>query len=144
MKREELSELGLRPEAVDKVMALYGRDVEKHKASARDWEKKHADDTAALKAQLKQADYSAAASAAAKRLHFTSESARKAFFAELQAAELPLENGVLTGFDDFAQQYRAQDPTAFAADKEPVFVKPTGNTGVIDPPSAALRAAFGL
>lgn len=51
MKREDLKELGLSDEALDKIMALHGADIERHKQAAAS-QKAEAD---ALKAQLEEA-----------------------------------------------------------------------------------------
>ena len=146
MKREELLELGVAPEALDQIMALNGRDIEKHKATARQWEEKHGADTAALQTQLDEARYGRAVDAALQSMAFSSVSAKKAFAAELSAAGLPLEDGALAGLDAFTDSYRQSDPAAFtdAAPDAPVFVRPTGGTASHPGPSAALRAAFGL
>ncbi len=146
MKREELTEIGVAPELLDAVMALNGRDIEKHKAAAQRWEEKYGEDTAALKAQLGDARYAHAADSAVSGLRFSSESAKKAFCAELKAASLAVENDALCGFDDFVNSYREKDPAAFAGDagKTPVFVRPSGGTPIHNGPRAALRAAFGL
>ena len=51
MKREDLKEFGLSDEALDKIMALHGVDIERHKQAAAT-QKTEAD---ALKAQLEEA-----------------------------------------------------------------------------------------
>lgn len=146
MKREELTEIGVAPELLDKIMALNGCDIEKHKTAAQHWEEKYSQDTAALKAQLGDAHYARAADLAVQKLNFSSESAKKAFCAELKAAALPLENDTFQGFDAFAESYREKDPAAFAeaAGSMPMFVRPSGGTPTHNGPRAALRAAFGL
>lgn len=146
MKREELTTLGIEGEALEQVMALYGRDVEKHKAAAKQWEEKHAADTAALQTQLAQQAYNAGVEKAVQGVQFTSHSAQQAFCTALQGAALPLENGTLTGFEPFLQAYKEKDAAAFAAQnagKAPVFVKPAAKEEA-PAASAALRAAFGL
>lgn len=146
MKREELTELGVAPELLDPIMALNGRDIEKHKAAAQRWEEKYGEDTAALKAQLGDARYTHAADRAVSALHFSSESAKKTFCAELKDAALAVEEDSLSGFDAFVSRYREKDPAAFAdtAGETPMFVRPSGGTSIHNGPRAALRAAFGL
>ena len=152
MKREELTQIGLDAQAVDKVLALYGRDVEKHKAAAEGWRQKYDTDTEALRREARETAYDAAAQSAMRPLRFTSESAKKVFDAELKAAQLPLENGALTGFDAFARQWRDTDPAAFAPDadeaaKTPVAVavRPAqGAAGADAAAQSSLRRAFGL
>lgn len=147
MKREDLTQLGLEADTVDKIMALHGRDVEKNKAAAQNWEQKHKDDTAALQAQLTQTQYQHATENALCTLQFSSESAKKAFSQALQEAQLPLAEGKIDGLTDFTAQYRQTDPAAFIdenAAKMPVLVQPTGNVAPSTVPDSALRAAFGL
>lgn len=50
-------------------------------------------------------------------LKFSSESAKKAFLSDLEAKNLPVEDGRVIGFDDFVKNYRESDPNAFAPDK---------------------------
>lgn len=147
MKREELSELGLSAVAVDKIMALGGRDIEKHKTAANEWQQKYEVDTAQLRQKLGDVQYTNATEHATKGLRFSSESAKRAFENDLKNAALPFENGNLAGFDDFAAHYRENDSAAFAcenAGKTPMLVMPTGNSTSLKAPNSALRAAFGL
>ena len=93
-----------------------------------------------------QREYAVKDQAAA--LKFSSESARKAFVADLAAKELPMQDGKLLGFDDFVKSYKESDPAAFAVDEKPPKVMDTA-TGVPaagsakDIANAAIRAAFG-
>ncbi|MEG2037923.1 MAG: hypothetical protein RRZ93_08025 [Ruthenibacterium sp.] len=150
MKREELAELGLAAETVDKLMALHGRDVEKHKAAVQEWQQKYETDLGALREQAAEVSYGAAEKNALRGVVFSSESAKKTFAAELRAAGLPVENGVFSGFEDFAAQYRAADPAAFLQEPDPkapvlvqTAVRPTGSAD-IGVANGALRHAFGL
>lgn len=52
-----------------------------------------------------------------EQLKFSSESARRAFLADLEAKNLPVEDGKMLGFDDFVSAYRETDPAAFAPDR---------------------------
>lgn len=144
MKREELTALGIEGEALESVMALYGRDIEKHKTAQEQWQQKYRQDTDALREQLRQQGAAAAEDNAVRGLAFSSRSAESAFRAALHKAQLPAENGELQGFDAFLQQYRQTDAACFAAPetaKPPVFVKASSpDEGVSD----TLRAAFGL
>lgn len=144
MKREDLAALGLGEDVVDKVMALHGADIEALKRdkatltaerdAARtqlgesngklegydpDWKAKAAQAQADAQAQVEKLQRSYAAKEQTAALQFTSESARKAFAAELEAKALPLQDGKLLGFDDFVKQYRESDPAAFASGEKP-------------------------
>ena len=76
----------------------------------------------------------------AAALKFSSESARRAFVADLEAKGLPVQDGKLLGFDDFVKEYQAADPGAFAsAAKPPVVVRPTDGGA----PGPVTKEAFG-
>lgn len=82
-------------------------------------------------------------------LQFSSNSAKKAFLAELLEKQLPLQDGKLLGFDDFVKQYGDSDPDAFLkSEKLPRFAGSTigimgGNISEKDKANAAIRAVFG-
>lgn len=146
MKREELTALGIEGETLEKVMSLYGRDVEKHKTIAKEWEQKYNEDTQNLQTQLHTQTYSALAEKAMQNLQFTSVSAKTAFCDSLQKAGLPVNEGELTGFDVFLEQYQQQDSEAFKQplqEKAPVFMHPTQQADE-NAYTTSLRAAFGL
>ena len=90
-----------------------------------------------------------AATSAASSLKFTSDSAKKAFLADLNAKKLPLQDdGTLLGFDDYVASYKKTDPGAFAPDGglPRVSGSATGTPATHtakDQANAALRAAFG-
>lgn len=121
-------------------------DVEGIKQKATEWETKYNTDTQTLKDQLDAANYGFSIKEATAGLKFTSESARKAFVADLTAKKLPLQEGKLLGMDEFVKTYQTTDPNAFALendDKTPTFTRGTGG-GTQIAADAALRAAFGL
>lgn len=121
-------------------------DVDGIKAKASEWETKYNTDTQTLKDQLNDANYGFAVKEAVAGYQFTSESAKKAFIADLTAKKLPLQEGKLLGLEDFHKAYQESDPGAFAPkndDKTPTFTRGTGG-GTPVAGDAALRAAFGL
>lgn len=120
-------------------------DIEGIKQSAANWEQKYNSDTQTLRDQLAEANYGFAVKEATAGMKFSSESARKAFIAELTAKKLPLQEGKLLGLDDFTNSFRESDPAAFAPEDEkmPIAVK-GGGGGIKLGTDAALRAAFGL
>lgn len=72
-------------------------------------------------------------------LEFTSQSAKKAFLADLLAKNLPVENDKLLGFDDFVNAYKEQDAGAFktvdnggtdsnSAKPKPTFINASSST----------------
>ncbi len=173
MKTEELKAIGLTDDQIQRVFALNGADVNREKQAAatavaeRDtlrgqladankrlegydpaWQQKAtaAQQAADEKIAALQAGY--AARNAAAGLKFSSESAKKAFLADLSAKKLPVQDGALLGFDDFVKSYKESDPAAFAPDvKPPRFAagtpgspaQPTGR----EQANAAIRAVFG-
>lgn len=50
-------------------------------------------------------------------IRFSSESAKRAFLSDLEAKNLPVEDGRVIGFDDFLKTYQETDPNAFMPDK---------------------------
>lgn len=163
MKREELKELGLSEEQTARVMALHGADIERQKSAAAalaaerdglaeqlaeagaklegydpDWRAKaaQAQQEAAAKAAALERQYLAERQTAG--LRFSSESAKRAFLADLSGKNLPVTDGRLDGFDEFVQAYREADPGAFGeAAGLPAIVRPTGGGA-----AAVTREAF--
>ena len=162
MKREDLKEFNLTDEQVQKIMDLHGADLERQKQTittltterdaARtqladankklegyDPEWKTKADQASQQAEQQVAEMKArfAETRAAAGLKFSSESARKAFMADLAAKKLtPQDDGTLLGFDEYLSSYKKNDPGAFAQESGYPTVKdggdparaPTGST----------------
>ena len=164
MKREDVKAIipGITEEQLQQLMDLHSDDIGTHKQSidtlkaerdaARtqladankklegydpEWKTKaeQAEQKAAAQVSALKADY--AAENAAAGLTFSSESARKAFMADLAAKKLPpQEDGTLLGFDDYVASYKKNDPGAFAKEAGYPAVKdggdpakaPTGST----------------
>ena len=140
MKTEELKALGLNDEQVQKVFAMNGADIERKNQTiatltaeldtARtqlgeankklegydpDWKTKSENAARQARQQVEALQSDFAAQSAVSGLKFSSESAKKAFLAELKAKKLTLQEGKLLGFDDFLADYRKTDPGAFAS-----------------------------
>ena len=133
--------------ANDTIKSYKDMDVDGIKAKVGEWETKYNTDTQALKDQLDAANYGFAVNGAVAGLKFTSESAKKAFVADLTAKKLPLQEGKLLGMEDFVKTYQTSDPNAFLPegdDKTPVASKGGTGGGPAIATDAALRAAFGL
>ena len=176
MKREDVKAIipGITEEQLQQLMDLHSDDIGTHKQSidtlkaernaARtqladankklegyDPEWKTKADQARQQAEQQVAEMKAgyAATSAASSLKFTSDSAKKAFMADLKAKKLPLQDdGTLLGFDDYVKSYKQTDPGAFAP--EGGLPRVSGSaTGTPATPTtkeqanAALRAAFG-
>ncbi len=172
MKTEELKALGLNDEQVQKVFAMHGEDVNREKQAAaeakaqltaaqsqlqeankklegydHEWKQKAEQAKAAADEQVQAVQRSFALKEQAAGLKFTSESAKRAFMADLEAKKLPIQDGKVLGFDDFAKSYRESDPGAFLPDEKPprfsgTATGPAASTKK-DQANAAIRAAFG-
>ena len=174
MKTDELKAMGLSDDQVQRVFALHGEDVNGLKTTiatltaerdtARtslgeankklegydpDWKQKAADAQQQAAQQIAGIKAQYAAASAADALHFTSESAKKAFLSDLAAKKLPLQDdGKLLGFDDFVKSYKESDPGAFAPEGGLPRVTASAAGQPASPTTkeqanAALRAAFG-
>lgn len=133
--------------AKTEIQSYKDMDIDGIKAKASEWEAKYNQETQALKDQLGAAKYGFAVKEATAGIKFSSESARKAFVADLTAKKLPLQEGKLLGLDDFTKAYQESDPDAFLLeddDKTPVATRGGGGGGSTLGADAALRAAFGL
>ena len=140
MKTEELKALGLNDEQVQKVFAMNGADIERknqtiatltaERDTARtqlgeankklegydpDWKTKSENAARQARQQVEALQSDFAAQSAVSGLKFSSESAKKAFLADLKAKKLTLQEGKLLGFGDFLADYRKTDPGAFAS-----------------------------
>ena len=162
MKTEDLKALGLTDEQVQRVFAMNGEEMNDLKANVdtlkaeRDaartqladankklegydpeWKTKATQAQQQAEQQIAELKASHAAASAAAGIKFSSESAKKAFLADLKAKGLALQDdGTLLGFDDFVKSYKQADPGAFAQEGGYPAVKdggdpaktPTGST----------------
>lgn len=133
-------------EAGAQIKSYKDMDIEGIKAKASEWEGKYTTETEALKNQLEETKYGYAVQDAVTGIQFSSESAKKAFVADLATKKLPLQEGKLLGLADFQKSYQESDPAAFLQEgsKTPVATRGTGGAGGGTPAPDALRAAFGL
>lgn len=162
MKTEDLKALGLNDDQVQRVFAMNGEDMNGLKASVAtltaerdaareqladankklegydpEWKTKATQAQQQAEQQIAELKASHAAASAAAGIKFSSESAKKAFLADLTAKKLTLQDdGTLLGFDDFVKSYKQADPGAFAQEGGYPAVKdggdpnktPTGST----------------
>lgn len=175
MKREEVKEIipGITDGQLQQIMDLHGADIERQKQAiaaltierdaARtqldeagkklegydpDWKAKAEDAQRQADAKIAALESGYAAERAVSGLKFSSESARRAFLADLAAKKLPLQDGKLLGFDEFAKQYKEADPGAFLPEGGVPRVtagtsgSPAQLTGK-DAANAAFRSLFG-
>lgn len=132
-------------DAMSEIQSYKDMDIDGIKKAVGDWETKYNTDTKKLKDELAATEYNHSVKDAVASLKFSSESAKKAFIAELTAKKLPVQEGKLLGLEDYVKSYRESDPGAFMPEddgKTPIFVR--GGGSPILRTDAALRAAFGL
>ena len=165
MKREFVKGLipDISKEALDAIMEENGKDIERQKAAVAtltaerddyrerleaagqklegydpEWKAKAAQAQRDADAKIAALEYDHAATTAAGGLRFTSESAHRAFLADLKTKGLPIQDG---------KAYRESDPNAFVSDAPPRFTGSTPGTPAEqtdrDKVNAAFRAAFG-
>lgn len=153
MKKEELLSIGLTEEQADKIFAMNGKDIEKHKKAAEDakadkeaiekqledrdkdiealkktsgdaaeiqkkldeLQGKYDKETEAYKSQLAKRDYLSAVDKAIadSGVKFSSKSAEKAFRAGINDSKLEVKDGALTGFNEYLEKAKSEDPSAF-------------------------------
>lgn len=171
MKREEIREKipGITDEQLEWLMAETGRSVQslaavtaerdglaRQLAAANtklegyepDWKNQVEAARQATADRVAELESGYAAERAVSGLRFSSESAKKAFLADLAAKKLPLQDGKLLGFEEFAKSYKEADPGAFLPEGGVPRVTassasaPAGLTGK-DAANAAFRAMFG-
>jgi len=93
---------------------------------------KYDTETAAFKAQIEKRDYTDALRTAISdnKIKFTSKAAEKYFYSEAESKKMKLENGKLTGFDDFYKSQKEADASAFVADDNSSANNTNNNKGM--------------
>lgn len=113
--------------ANDQIKQFESMDIDKIKQTAAAWQEKFKASEKEWQTKLAGLRYEAAAKDAVADIKFTSNSAKKAFLADLKGMNLPLENDKLTGFSDFLENYKESDPGAFVTEApEPSFKQVPG------------------
>lgn len=133
--------------AKGEIQSYQDMDIDGIKAKATEWETKYNTDTQALENRLAETEYGFAVKDAVGGIKFSSESARRAFVADLTAKKLPIQEGKLLGLEDFTKSYQESDPGAFVPEDDgrtPTFVRGGGGGGSASGADAALRMAMGL
>jgi len=93
-----------------------GEDAEKIKAlqsQITDLQEKNSQQQNEFEAEIKKRDYMAHIEDASKDLKFTSNSAKKTFIDECVKKDFTIDNGKVLGFDEFVEDYKANDSGAF-------------------------------
>ena len=96
-----------------------------YKTAKADYEKKLADQA-----------YDFAIKEKVAGLKFTSNSAKKAFLADITADRLKMKDGDLIGFDDYVSKYKEQDAGAFVTEQTDPETKPHFTSKVQNKPTS--------
>lgn len=116
-----------------------GTDVEKLKNLETDLATLQTNyDTAKTDYEKKLADqaYEFAIKEKVAGLKFTSNSAKKAFLADITADRLKMKDGDLIGFDDYVSKYKEQDAGAFVTEQTDPETKPHFTSKVQNKPTS--------
>lgn len=112
-----------------------GKDFEAITKERDEWKIKAEEAENTAKAKLEERDYADAVKTAIEDLKFSSNAAKKAFAAELVESGLKLKDGKLYGLNDFIEDYKKNDATAFvteADDNQAQFTDTMGGAGGTD------------
>lgn len=112
-----------------------GKDFDAITKERDEWKIKAEQAENETKAKLEERDCSDAINAAVEEFKFTSNGAKKAFIADLKESGLKLKDGKLYGLNDFVEDYKKNDATAFvteADDNQAQFTDTMGGTGETD------------
>lgn len=95
-----------------------GKDFEAIKKERDDWKKRAEEAEQEFKRQIAERDYADAVDKHVEEFTFSSESAKKAYVAELKAAGLTMKDGKIYGLKDFQETYAKNDPEAFVTEEQ--------------------------
>lgn len=114
-ERDALKERADTAEAT--LKSFDGIDPAKIKAQLDEYQRRAESAEKDYAAKLEQRDFADALDREMSGIKFTSEAARKAVRAEVEAAGLKLKDNKILGFADLINQLRASDAAAFAVDE---------------------------
>ena len=95
-----------------------GKDFDSIQRERDDWKKRAEDAEADFKKQMEERDYADAVDKHVADINFTSESAKKAYVAELKAAGLKIKDGKIFGLQEFLDEYSKNDPDAIVSEEQ--------------------------
>lgn len=134
--------------AEETLKGFDGKDFEAITKERDEWKAKAEQAEADYAAKESARAYSEAVEASCKELKFSSNSAKKAFIADLEKEKLTLKDGSLLGFNDYLEAYKKNDEGAFISEADDNSAKFTNPQGAQPPKAdvhaADLRKAFGL
>lgn len=104
--------------AEETLRGFDGVNVEQLKTDIASWKKKAEEAEAEYTKKIEERDFSDALKAEIENIKFSSEAAKKAVMADIQAAGLKLKDGKILGLSDLIDQYRKTDASAFVDEDE--------------------------
>lgn len=113
-----------------------GKDFDAITKERDEWKIKAEQAEKDAQAKLQERDYEDAVNSAVSDLKFSSNAAKKAFVSELKDAGLKLKDGKLYGLNEYVEDYKKNDATAFvtdADDNQAQFTNPMGDASKAEP-----------
>jgi chromosome segregation ATPase len=123
--QKKLKDAGTDTEKLSKLETELDTLQGTYKTAKADYEKKLADQA-----------YDFAIKEKVAGLKFTSNSAKKAFLADITADRLKMKDGDLIGFDDYVSKYKEQDAGAFVTEQTDPETKPHFTSKVQNKPTS--------
>lgn len=134
--------------AEETLKGFEGKDFEQITKDRDEWKQKAEQAEKDFKEKMEKRDYSDAIKELTKDVKFSSNSAKKAFLADLEASPLQMRDGKILGFDDYLKNYQETDADAFVKDENPNRASFTGTINTGNDSSGAdlskMRAIMGL
>lgn len=121
LNKAELERDGWKKKAEDAETTLKGfegKDFEGIQKDRDEWKKRAEDAEADFRKKIEERDYADAVDKHVADITFTSESAKKAYVAELKAAGLKIKDGKIFGLQEFKEEYSKNDPNAIVSEEQ--------------------------
>lgn len=134
-------------ETQEKIKSFESMNVDEIKKQAQEWQTKYETDTKELQAKLQRQDYEFKAKNYLGNIKFTSDLAKKALENEFISKEFKYENDKFLGADDWLQEVKKANPSAFIDDsgnKPPTLTVKTENTSEGNINEDTIRSVMGL
>lgn len=104
--------------AEETLKGFDGKDFDTITKERDEWKEKAEQAEKDFNAKIAERDYKDAIEEAVKDLKFTSNSAKKAFMADIMSDPLKMKDGKLIGFSDFVEAYKKDDASAFVDEQQ--------------------------
>lgn len=105
-------------EAEKTLLDFKGKDFDAIQKECDDWKQRAEAAERDFKKQIAERDYADAVEKHVGELTFSSESAKKAYVADLKVAALAMKEGKIYGLKDFQEGYAKNDPDAFITEEQ--------------------------